>query len=52
MESLYTLFAVCGFVFLFFALNEVVKLKKEVNRLKGIADHLLKESRTENSPAE
>ncbi|MDP6569754.1 MAG: hypothetical protein QGF36_02385 [Candidatus Marinimicrobia bacterium] len=52
MESLYTLFAVCGFIFLLFAINEVVKLKKEVSRLKGITDHLLKESKAENSPAE
>ena len=27
---------------LIFALNEVVKLKKEVQRLRGITEHLLK----------
>lgn len=42
MESLYTLFGICGFVFILFALNEVVKLKKEVQRLRGITEHLLK----------
>ena len=49
MESLYTLFSICGLVFLLFSLNEVVKLKKEVNRLKGITNHLLKRSNSSSS---
>ena len=40
MESL-TLIAVCFGVFGFFALSEVIKLKKEVNKLNGIVKHLL-----------
>ena len=36
------LFLICFGLFGLFALNEVVKLKKEVNKLSGIVDHLLK----------
>ena len=41
MELLY-LFLVCFGLFGFFAIVEVVKLKKEVNKLNGIDEHLLK----------
>ena len=40
MELLY-LFLCCFGIFGFFAINEVVKLKKEVRRLNGIVTHLL-----------
>ena len=43
MESLYILLGVCTFVFLLFSLHEVVMLKKEVNKLSGIVNHLLKD---------
>ena len=42
MESLFILIAICGGIFLMFAFNEVVKLKKEVKKLNGIVNHLLK----------
>ena len=41
MELLY-LFLACFGLFGFFAIIEVVKLKKEVNKLNGIVTHLLK----------
>ncbi len=37
--ELLNLFVIC---FGFFAIIEVVKLKKEVNKLNGIVEHLLK----------
>jgi len=40
MELLY-LFLCCFGIFGFFAIIEVVKLKKEVRRLNGIVTHLL-----------
>ena len=39
--ELLNLFLVCFCVFGAFAINEVVKLKKEVRRLNGIVTHLL-----------
>ena len=42
MESLYILLGVCMFIFLLFPLYEVIMLKKEVNKLNGIVNHLLK----------
>ena len=48
MESLYILIAVCGFIFFLFAFNEVVGLKKEVKKLKGIVDHLLKSDKSKD----
>ena len=42
MESLFFLIAICGGIFFMFAFNEVVKLKKEVKKLNGIVNHLLK----------
>ena len=39
--ELFTLIAICFGIFGFFALNEVIKLKKEVRRLNGIVTHLL-----------
>ena len=41
MELLY-LFLVCFGLFGFFAIIEVIKLKKEVRKLNGIVKHLLK----------
>ena len=43
MESIYILLAVCMFIFLLFSLYEVVELKKQVNKLNGIVNHLLKD---------
>ena len=40
--ELINLFLICFFIFAMFALNEVIKLKKEVNKLNGIVEHLLK----------
>tara|TARA_Y100000590_G_C15621758_1_gene977861 strand:- start:895 stop:1044 length:150 start_codon:yes stop_codon:yes gene_type:complete len=40
--ELVNLFLICFGLFGLFALNEVVKLKKEVNKLNGIVDHLMK----------
>ena len=50
MESLYKLLGSCMFVFVLFCLYEIVKLKKEVNKLSGITDFLLKkhESKKQN----
>ena len=48
MESLFILIAICGGIFLMFAFNEVVKLKKEVKKLKGIVDHLLKSDKSKD----
>ena len=42
MESLYILLGTCMFVFVLFCLYEIVKLKKEINKLNGIVNHLLK----------
>ena len=39
--ELFTIIAICFGVFGFFALGEVIKLKKEVRRLNGIVTHLL-----------
>ena len=48
MESLYILLGVCLFIFLFFSLYEVIMLKKEVNKLTGIVNHLLKDHSGKN----
>ena len=42
--ELLTVFIFCFGLFCFFALSEVVKLKKEVKKLNGIVDHLLQDS--------
>ena len=39
--ELFTLIAICFGIFGFFAISEVIKLKKEVRRLNGIVTHLL-----------
>ena len=49
MGSLFILIAVCGFIFFLFAFNEVVKLKKEVRKLNGIVDYLLKYHKSKDS---
>ena len=43
MESLYFLLGTCMFIFIFYVLYEVVRLRKEVNTLNGIVNHLLKD---------
>ena len=40
--ELLNLFLICFGVFGFFAIIEVIKLKKEVRKLNGIVNHLLK----------
>jgi len=49
MESLYFLLGTCMFIFIFYSLYEVVKLKKEVNTLHGIVKHLLKNNPEKNN---
>ena len=44
--ELFTLIAICFGIFGFFALNEVIKLKKEVRRLNGIVTHLLEKEKS------
>ena len=43
MESIYILLAVCMFIFLLFSLYEIVELKKQINKLNGIVNHLLED---------
>ena len=43
--ALVNLFLICFGMFGLFALTEIVKLKKEVNKLNGIVDHLLKNNK-------
>ena len=45
--ELLNLFAICFGFFCFFAIIEVVKLKKEVRKLNGIVEHLLKNEMAE-----
>ena len=40
--ELLNLFLICFGLFGFFAIIEVIKLKKEVRKLNGIVEHLLK----------
>ncbi|SVC21202.1 uncharacterized protein METZ01_LOCUS274056 [marine metagenome] len=47
MESLYFLLGTCMFIFIFYFLYEVVRLRKEVNTLNGIVNHLLKDNSEE-----
>jgi len=49
MESLYFLLGTCMFIFIFYFLYEVIKLKKEVNTLHGIVKHLLKNHTEKNN---
>ena len=42
MESLYILLGSCMFIFVLFCLYEIVKLKKEVYKISGITDFLIK----------
>ena len=48
MESLYFLLGTCMFIFIFYFLYEVVRLRKEVNTLHGIVNHLLKDHPEKN----
>ena len=43
MESLYILLGTCMFIFVLFSFYEVVRLRKEVNKLTGIVNYLLKD---------
>ena len=43
--ELLILFLICFGCFVFFAIIEVVKLKKEVRKLNGIATHLLEKEK-------
>tara|TARA_B100000315_G_scaffold256754_1_gene303489 strand:+ start:285 stop:434 length:150 start_codon:yes stop_codon:yes gene_type:complete len=43
--ELLTIIAICFGIFGFFALGEVIKLKKEVRRLNGIVIHLLEKEK-------
>ena len=43
--GLLNLFLICFGFFGLFALNEVMKLKKEVKKLNGIVDHLLQNNK-------
>ncbi len=43
--ELLNLFVICFGFFGFFAILEVVKLKKEVRKLNGIVEHLLKDAK-------
>ena len=43
MESLYILLGGCMFIFVLLSFYEMVRLKKEVNKLNGIVKHLLNE---------
>ena len=42
--ELLTLFVLCFGIFSFFVISEVIKLKKEVNKLNGIVKHLLEKN--------
>ena len=48
MESIYILLGACMFIFLLFSLYELVRLKKDVNKLNGIVNHLLKNHSDKN----
>ena len=43
--ELFTIIMICFGIFGFFALGEVIKLKKEVRRLDGIVTHLIKKEK-------
>ncbi len=43
MESLYYLLGLCMFIFLFYSLYEIINIKKQVNKINGIVEFLLKE---------
>ncbi len=45
MDSLIKLFSICFGMFFLFSLFEVVKMKKEINRINGILKHLLKKEK-------
>ena len=46
------LICICFGVFVLFALSEVVTLKKEVKKLNGIVNHLLKADQTKNDQSQ
>ena len=46
------LVVVIPIIFFMFAFSEVVKLKKEVKKLNGIVDYLLKQSNPKDNSAE
>ena len=46
MESIYILFLSLMFIFIFYSLYEMVGLKKQINRLNGIVDFLIKDKKS------
>tara|TARA_Y100001970_G_C14238063_1_gene863140 strand:- start:374 stop:517 length:144 start_codon:yes stop_codon:yes gene_type:complete len=46
MESIYILFISLMFIFIFYSLYEMVGLKKQINRLNGIVDFLIKDKKS------
>ena len=50
--ELLNLFVICFGFFSFFAIIEVVKLKKEVRKLNGIVKHLLKNTNDNKTKVE
>jgi len=49
MESLFILIGICCGVFILYSLSEVVTLKKEVRKLNGIVNHLLKAEKSKDN---
>ena len=49
MESIYLLIGMCLFIFVLFSLKEVVKLRKDINKLNGVVNHLLKKEKEKGS---
>ena len=49
MESIYVLIGICLIIFVLFSLKEVIKLRKDINKLNGIVNHLLKKEKEKSS---
>ena len=45
MESIYILILSLMFFFIFYSLYEIVVLKKQINKLNGIVDFLIKDKK-------
>jgi len=43
LESLYYIIGVCIFMFFLYYVKEIISIKKDLNKLKGIVNHLLKD---------
>ena len=46
MESIYILSGTLMFIFILFSLYEIIGIKKELNKIKGIVDFLLKNKKS------